>query len=253
MTRSKVNSKVQSCYITFEADFKNRRRLIRILDYNTLHWSYMVFLIYINFLLQKREETIYTIIKNIIFASSFEAEKSRITEYCDNFNKDNSRNMIVHDCFLHIRYFVLATLHFLIDLSPVCQLILIVIDKAHKHIWTRLQDLVYSRKYCHCYSWMDLCLIPENTTCPLHCHGNRLEKTEFDYFLHPSEVNLLKKIYYINECKINRGFINIFGAPILFSKATKSKVNTCKDIVFGKPLSTKSQSHRFHKIDAPKN
>lgn len=134
MTRSKVNSKVPSCYITFEADFKNRRRFIRILDYNTLHWSYMVFLIYINFLLQKREETIYTIIKNIIFASSFEAEKSRITEYCDNFNKDNSRNMIVHDCFLHIRYFVLATLHFLIDLSPVCQLILIVIDKAHKHI-----------------------------------------------------------------------------------------------------------------------
>lgn len=100
---------------------------------------------------------------------------------------------------------------------------------------------------------MDLCLIPEKTTCPLHCHGNRLEKTEFDYFLHPSEVNLLKKIYYINECKINRGFINIFGAPILFSKATKLKVNTCKDIVIGEPLSTKSQSHRFHKIDAPKN
>lgn len=134
MTRSKVNSKVQSCYINFEVDFENRRRLIRILDYNTLHWSYMVFLIYINFLLQKREEIIYTIIKNIIFASSFEAEKSHITEYCDNFNKDNSRNMIVHDCFLHIRYFVLATLHFLIDLSPVCRLILIVIDKAHNHI-----------------------------------------------------------------------------------------------------------------------
>lgn len=112
MTRSKVNSKVQSCYINFEADFKNRRRFIRILDYNTLHWSYMVFLIYINFLLQKREETIYTIIKNIIFASSFEAEKSRITEYCDNFNKDNSRNMIVHDCFFAYQILYIGHLAF---------------------------------------------------------------------------------------------------------------------------------------------
>lgn len=83
---------------------------------------------------------------------------------------------------------------------------------------------------------MDLCLIFENIICFLYCYGNRLEKIEFDYFLYLLEVNLLKKIYFINECKINRGFINIFGVLILFSKVIKLKVNIWKDIVFGKLL-----------------
>lgn len=103
---------------------------------------------------------------------------------------------------------------------------------------------------------MDLCLIPENTTCPLHCHGNRLEKTEFDRFLHPSEINLFKKVYSINKCKIYWGFINICGAPILFSKATKLNVHLSKkthaEIFCLEPLSTNSRIHGFHKIDTTK-